>query len=441
MKNMNNKNKNINDLIDKGWGEMSKLLDERLPVYIEKSNRDKLKLAVSLIIFLVVFLGILLMNTKRNKNIVKITGEKNRTYLKNSNEFADFKNGLYDFSVDANLMNKIDNSNLMQPKDKTEIIGKSNITDNTIFRNNKKYTAIHENLKEKIKDIGQIIIEPKNDFLDYNTNRHEEEFLFTNNLNINSLVYCRIPVYIKDFVPVVSMVKHKVKEENTLSIEAAIVSENAQSFGGAEFSILYNYNLAGNLNLSSGVNISYLNKKRMANSFFRTYHLKDPLLNYNTENMDIESYLANFKSPVLRSIFIDKLIYIGIPVTLSFGRGKVKYNIGAKVAYLVSGTNYISKNEYHFGYNFVINSPYEFYNSNIYNKLDYGLKIGIDYNLTSKLSLSYYVNYSFSWIINSPNYQDLNFYPGALIVRYNEENRYDKNFYFGLGLKYQLMSK
>jgi len=437
MKTMNKRNKNINDLIDKGWNEMSNLLDERLPVPVKKSYGFRLKIAAILILLLVSASGVLYLSIQKEGKIGRAAKSINANIVQKTdiNHLYDSKKD--DQKSDEIIITDIKNRNLAYENNHLEIINKANDNNLVYVKNNTKYNNIVDNSPAIKSNITDIASEPLAVVLK-DLNKNKIAIYLIPKIGLNTIVNSRLALKIKDFAPVVSMVKHKVKEGNSLSFGINAVSENLQSLGGAEFSFLYNYNLLGNIFLNSGLELSYLTKSKMGNSFFRTYNIKDPLLNFNTENLDIDSYLANFKSPVLRSIFIDKLVYIGIPFSISANTKNLNYSIGFKVAYLVSATNYTSNNEYHYGYNFVIKSPYSFYNSNVYNKMDYGLKIALGYNLTSKLSLNYYLNYSFSWIINSPNYQDIDLYPNALIIKYNEENRYDKNFYFGLGLKYRM---
>ena len=432
MRAMNSKNKNINDLIDRGWHDMSNLLDEKLPVYIEKKFDFRLRAAVLLVLLFVAVSGVLYFNFQKDKTVLKSGMAGNQDYV-------------------GKLLKKIDT----ESTDNNSVENKNIAIEKNGLKNNRKIDNLNSNAVENPPEYGSAFVTKiKTDSKEWGKKTiletHTSNYLAINNnkigdavapvikLNSKELIYNHPQIYINDFVPVVSMAKHRVKGENSFSAGISVVSENIQSVGGAEFSLLYNFNLIGDVYLVSGLDISYLAKQRMSNSFFRTYNIKDPLLNFNAENLDNDLYLAYFKSPVIRSIFINKLLYIGVPLMVSVQKGKMNFNIGAKVAYLVSGTNYTSNNELYYGYNFVIKSPYAFYNSNVYNKLDYGLKIGLGYNLTSKLSLNYYLNYSFSWIIDSPNYQNVDIHPGALILKYNEENRYDKNFYFGLGFNYRI---
>lgn len=427
---------NDNQIIDKGWEKMKMALDQKMPIESLDRKPAYYLYALLTILFLLISVGIFyyssgFQNTNSTKPIPKtndsikyqIAQNINYANVKNANLKNDFARDIVEYKTER----KHFENNLKENKSTAR-------TNQVISLNNKKTAkpiAINDN---------EISLTTRNysDLADRNTfSRIFDEKILTNKMQL--LEIQKRHISIEDFKPgYFERVEIKKQPKFMHSLAIHLISENGQSFGGMEIAGLVKTKLLGKLYLSSGLNVNFLTKSGMQNSFFKTYNIKDPLLNFNTRFMRIEEYNANFNSPVLRSKFVKDLCYVGIPVLLNLDFNNLELDLGVKMSYMISGTNYYNDYNDLDRYNYLLKSSDIFYKAGIYNKLDYGMLFGVNYYFSNKIAISWKFDYSLSWIINSPSYQSDKLSQGLLIYKHNEENRYDKNVYFSLGLKYNL---
>lgn len=454
---MNENKENIEMLVEKGWQSMSNILDNKMPVSSKPVflTRKRVLLLVLLLIF-VSTAGIYYFKTLANTK----TNIKNNIQTEEQTQTTNYN--IAQINTNTDLDNEANQSEFSDEIVKNDNTYSSISQDITNSKKNRieKSSSINDISQSNFQNIIQNVF--KNTDLDKQLTSNKEENLEINNMSVeNSNLHkytlldkliTRLPTlqFIYSFDPEfeIQPVFHHLPisecSNNNFQLTLNAVSENVMSLGGLESGLLYKFGIGNNIGLVTGIEFSFFAKQGMQNSFFSTYNLSDPFLNgYNVNtNEETQSnnldYNQNFRSPALMSKFIDKLYYLGIPMSISYSKNKYSLLAGIKISYMFHGTNYIINKGEVGGHNVVILSPTAFYNGNVFNKIDYSFILSFDYYLTNKLALTSKINYAYSGIIKSPEIQiDPRKERFAVARSFDQvRERYDKNVYFGLGLKY-----
>lgn len=455
---MNENKENIEMLVGRGWQNMSKILDEKLPLVSKPAfySRNRILLLILLLIFVsvagVYYIASPSINNKNkiennkpienepqttNYNIAQINinadlpKDVNKSKLKDNKSNDDFTN---------NSMANVDNK---KSENYPNEISKINIKSENIFKNTRENDFINKNNKKRLSDIIQLQVSSK---IQKKESIRSLALIDRIDSRPSTLYYNYSLSPEFEIKPVFRHLQIVDCGNNNIQMTLNAVSENFISLGGMESGVFYKFGIGKNIGLVTGFEFSFFAKQGMQNSFFSTYNLSDPFKSGYIENSnegtqsDNLNFNQNFRSPALMSRFINKLYYIGFPMSISYSKNKYSVLAGIKISYMFHGTDYtINKGEVG-GHNVVILSPTAFYNGNVYNKIDYSFVFSFDYFLTSKLALTSKINYAYSGIINSPEYQIDPRTERFAVARSLDQikERYDKNVYFGLGLKYVL---
>jgi len=433
-------NKNI---IDKGWQQMKITLDKNMPVVSPYKKPNYFLYALLLIPFL--FIAISVYYFSSDYKSANPAQSPKIMYDSVNYQIADINNSPN--NINSRFNNKIKVENAQQKIAKTSNTNSKFESKNGSKKQKKYKFGDSEKNNKFIANVNTDESRTKEILFNLNeTDIYSNSFVENRKIKISNLLtnlnIIEIPsnnITIQNFNPkyfVHKTLRNKKKYHHFLALN--LITENGKSFGGVEFAAMVKTKLFGKFSLSSGLDFDYLSKSGMENSFFKTFNIKDPLINFNTRNMKLEEYNANFNSPVLRSPFVKDLFYMGLPVVLNLDIADFEIGLGTKLSYMILGTNYYNDYNDLERYNYLLKSSDNYYKTGIYNKLDYGLIMGVGYSLTDKFIISWNFDYSMNWIISSPNFQSDKNSSGLLIYRYNEENRYDKNVYFSLGLKYKI---
>lgn len=437
-------------LIDKGWNEMSTLLDREMP--LDKSVKSNSSTVFALLLLLL-FLGIgggYYMTINNKAHLKKDTIEKKKS-ISNKNNFADIVASSSNYpvgkknSINKNNNNTIDQKALDKSKknqddskgleNKIQLIVSTGIYDNALIGSftKMKSMAKYENampidkLDEKqltINKIDNIAMEVSG-----------EDFTL---------------LYTKKITPVYLHFKNKKHFSKTFSLGSAIVSENLTSFGGMESGVEFELGLTNKIGLTTGVDFSFFKKKGMHNSFLTNiFSVKPYDGRYEDDKVserDLFStrYKEQFniatRNPYTLSGFVDELYYVGLPVSIYYKAKNLRFSIGFKTSFLIYGTNFTSNKNFVGGQNYIISSNRAFINSKVYNRFDYSSFVAFDWRVYKNFSLSTKFSCSFVHILSDPEMQLKNISRSLFTFRTVDQykDRYDNNIYFSLGIKYKL---
>lgn len=459
MKDINNKD--MKDMIDKGWKDMSILLDEKMPVsHVKRSN--KLKYLLLLLLFAFGTGVYFILNDSFGK------GEINNHKI-DSNERKEAK----DINSFAKIELKDSKATTVSITPTTSIEG-TNL--NNKENNNDKIEAQRNLLdsdsnieKRNVKIKYKTTTENKNRFNKRSDSNNSDEFVKTKTEDptVERKSTKSFNQEITNKIALLSLNEIKV---NSIELPAPImssniffnrnrclkydlvfnlnaISENLKSLGGFNSGLTLNYNFNRSFSIETGLGFSYFQKRGMTNSFLTTFNIKpvfDPQRWDNPRQIgsrDNTAFNIGVRSPYVMSRFIRELYYIDLPISVRYRVNKYSVSLGMKASYLVSGTNYTANKDFYAGQNFVIYSNKAFYNSRVYNRLNYSLIFSFDYDITNRIKLSTGFNYSSTGLINRPENQlnKNNEFDYRIDEKYKD--RYDKNIYFSLGMKCRILSK
>ncbi len=440
---MNKYDKQNKEFVDRGWQQMSLLLDEAMPV---KKGYGIKKYLLLLLLLILVGVGAYFVVDNHNDKQQNIESKSAEYYAKNDIEKGNIdKNNKSEIvssesetvSALSDIQTDIDeNRNLSKTRqNKIQKENKNNQPRNyKNIKNTVDVTYNNQNLIVKntaaeilkIKPIEKNIEDNKNDLFITTQDITTRQSFISSNVNppdINRVFIAFVKKPCTDYL---------------YEIDLSVVSENLKSIGGFEIGINRNFALTDNFYIGSGLQYSFYKKYRTNTSFFKTYSKSS---DYNeTDNGTeggIENFNNNFRSPGVLSNFIDELHYLSIPVTVNYKTSKFIYSIGVRVSSMIYGKNYIADKQRLLDYNVIINSEDAFYDKGIFNKIDYSFALGVSYSLSKKLSISAKANYSYIGIINSGNISPRSSYQYMEARDIQFKGRFDKNVYLGLGIKYR----
>jgi len=455
-----NKDNELKDLIDKGWEDMSSLLDTAMPV--KKAKAFKRVYLLLLLLFVFSGIGYFAFDSFESKDKLKTkdVDSVKKDKLKNANSFVqlDSEKNIENTSIGEYKENLIQANSTGVPNyheigNVKEVISKS--TQNIIKNNNKIVSDNHlkqgkiadGNAKAENNSIGDYLV--MNEIIEKNRVKAHVEKEQTKEVTKLSVIGFKELKSKTDLKLPINFTFEKLENVTcsncAVDLNINLVSEDVKSIGGMAGDITYRYAINRRIGVSSGIGISYFRKQGMTNSFLTAFNIKsefDPRRldnSHGISNRDIFAYNSAFRSPYILSRFINELYYVDLPVSMYFKMKKFSISLGIKLSYLFTGTNFTSNKNFYAGRNIVIYSDKAFFNSNIYNKFNYSTVISFDYNITNKIILTSGFNYSSIGIIKNPEDQ-LNV-DGEIKQRSKYKDRYDKNVYLFMGMKYRINLK
>lgn len=466
-----NKDKNI-DIINRGWGEMSNLLDKAMPIGSTNSLFGRKRVAFLLLLFLFISIGgfFYIFNYSKLKKEHNEVIQKESIVNSSINSFAAIDNANSNGNANNNdNVNSNDDRNnqsfiqsedkIVEPKNETKQVRTINRPNNSdLVSRTSQRSSIKQNLVTVNKSIfkqGELAGNLKSNNITSLVDFHKREDIQITRLEaliIPKLENTYVLSYSDKIKPVLLFKNMRKCFGKALSFDLRGISEDFRSFGGIEGGFQYQIKMSNNIGVGIGVDFSYFRKQGMNNAFF-TNVLNHPDYDGSNELDKIrplgvntrykEEFNLTTRNPYTMSGFINELYYIGIPIGVFYNKNKFEIAFGLKIAYMLKGTNFTANKNLIGGQNYVIYSPAAFYNSNVYSRFDYSTYLAFDYSISRNIAITSKFNYSFSRIINSPKDQIQNNYRTAIIDviedRYN--NRFDSNTFFSLGLKYKFKNR
>ncbi len=437
---MSKYDKQNKELVDRGWEEMSLLLDEAMPVKKGYSAKKYLFLLLLLIlagggVYFTVdsHYGRQDSEYESIEEYTKIDTKKANTDQNNKSQISEIEE-----EIGSSISNTEQDANGNENFLKTRQIRIQKQNNNNKNSRLKNYESIENSVQVNHNDqelalintdetIAGIEQKEKNKLFKLTQHIATKQLFvrtYTNPLNIDRVFMAFVKSPCTDYL---------------YETDLNVVSENLKSIGGFEIGVNRNFALMDNFYISSGLQYSFYKKYRTNTSFFKTYMQSGDFGKpYGDNKGSVTSFNNNFRSPQVLSNFIDELHYLSIPVTVNYKTSRITYSIGLRVSYMIYGENYIADKQRFLDYNVIINSKDVFYNGDIFNKVDYSFTFGVSYSLSQKLYVSAKANYSYVGIINSDNISQGRYTRQYTLARDIQlRGRFDKNVYFALGFKYR----
>ena len=411
----------LDRMMYKGWKQMSKSLDDNIPVGgISHFHKFKYYYSAAIVFLFIIFSavwlndgGVLMHNrlvlnhkvkAKEGKNIVNINNSNELIipYIKKNNSFAVdnyFKSSIF------NIENHLVSENEYLQKQQKETVGMYGNFDRSIeFLPVNKHPKL-ENSADPLSNKLVLEIDQKRNSDLVNENPKEE-------LALNEF-------------------KH-----NTVSISFNSINEDFKSFGGIDGGINYAYKINKNIGFMTGIEHSLFSRDKME------YDLNNLQKAVSGEFIEDNRTLIYGQEQDLNSSQ-ERLYYVGIPLGFLYSIDKFTISAGVKFSYLISATDFSGsaspENQR------VMASIREVAPevSESYNKFNYSFIFGFEFHVLKDFSIFSRFNYAYSNIVNSYSYNENEI--GDLFIVSGFENNYreklDKNIYFGLGIKYDLAKK
>jgi hypothetical protein len=383
-------------LINKGWEQMNKTLDKEMPFRrIYFSIKNKYMYSIAVVLFLITFTFVFF-----NNDGVIIQSENNKL----ANNFRKIYNNNHEIIKGQTSLNTpfdLDNS--------------SNYIKDELISSKKNETTRNDKLNvEKIKILSAEV----------NFNRDNRE-ICSNNLKSDNNGIKKLDASIKEY-PLAKKIKH-----NNLSFSLNSINKDFSSVDGIDGAFNYTYAISDKIGISTGIEHTLLSEEINTDEekFFYSYYNNDI-------NDGSEDYV--FVKP---GSVNNKMYYLGIPVSLSYKFHKLAFSVGFKVSYLLN-EKYPEMPD--FGENFaefsiivLDNQKYKSENE----KFDYSLIFKLEYMVKKDISIFSKFNYSLKDVFSSPEKSKYDpYYPVAQSRNVNL-NAKPKDYYFGFGIKYDLMTK
>lgn len=242
-----------------------------------------------------------------------------------------------------------------------------------------------------------------------------------------------------------------VRCEPKYALSTGVISENLKSFGGVELGFDIYRPVRDKFALESGLFLQLFNKNGFSNSPAlstisdfdqnspgsaddRTSWVEDRY-QYEVQNSEI---VNNQVGAEYITGIVDNLYYLTIPLNLQYRINNTRLMAGVNASLLLRGTNRIHDyNDQYFNTVVLSNSVLE--KRNYFNRIDFGVQVGLETKIFKNLYLYGKYNYGLFQIINAEsaslrnstfkdNYREL--------YRQTPAQRVDFNRYFSLGVKY-----
>jgi hypothetical protein len=414
----------LEKIIEKGWVQMSKTLDETMPES-RFSHFQKYRYYYSTaMVFLIVTLSVVWFNDGTfviNKGLAFLN--RNNSTLQNKNSGDDnFKNLIVPYIIDdkafvvSNYKRSgfFDGENSSNSEYGTTRSQREMNSSNIYYNEENSLEPLPVNKNSEISN--NFIGENKNN-LPFNIERRINEELLSDRSN-NEM---------KDLV-------NNDFKRNTISISVNSINEDFKSFGGIDGGISYAYRLNKNIGFMTGIEHSLFSRNRMN---YDLQNFQKAVSNNENDKTIIAANEHNLNSNN------EKLYYVGIPFGFLYSIDKFTISAGVKFSYLISATNYSGSFSSENQQAMALIKDVTSNEAGIYNKFDYSFIFGFEFHVLKDFSIFSRFNYAYSSMINSYSYNE-NPIGDLFIVTGLENNlreKPDNNIYFGLGIKYDLAKK
>lgn len=223
-------------------------------------------------------------------------------------------------------------------------------------------------------------------------------------------------------------------KHNTISISVNSINEDLKSFGGIDGGISYAYRLNKSFGFMTGIEHSLFSRNKMS---YDLQNFQKAVSSSENDNTGLSGMEQNVNTNN------EKLYYVGIPLGFLYSIDKFTISAGVKFSYLVSATDYAGSYSREDQQAMALIKDVTANETGSYNKFDYSFIFGFEFHVLKDFSVFSRFNYAYSSMINSYSYNE-NPIGDLFIVSGLENNlkdKPDKNIYFGLGIKYDLAKK
>lgn len=385
----------LDRLINKGWEQMNKSLDKEMPVrqtYFHLKNKYFYSLTAVLLLLPITF----------------IFFNNNQLWFKNQSTAFTFKN---------NIPNIKD---IVKLTIKTTIPGSLKMNSTELIKNE----LISNDQPETARFIGHVSENIERKSIEVNINREIPE-IGINNINSEKNEIKDLRNLSNDY-PLIKKAKH-----NNLSFSLNSVNKDFISLAGLDGALSYTYAISEKIGVTTGIEHTLLSEEinNDEEKFFYNYYGVDI-------NDGSEDYV--FVKP---GSVNNKMYYLGIPVSLLYRVNNISFSAGFKVSYLLN-EKYPEIPD--FGENFAEFRIIAFENPKFKNekeKFDYSLIFKLDYKVKEDISIFSKFNYSLKDVFNSQDKSKYDPYYPVAQSRSAIPNDNSKDYYFGFGIKYDLITR
>ncbi|MEZ4906374.1 MAG: hypothetical protein R2771_01730 [Saprospiraceae bacterium] len=394
-----------NDILNRGWSEMSKSLDHNLPLKTNKFHfKSRYYYTAALVLLLIGSMMISVNNSTSffdkfsNNHISIVDSSENKNHKTNPKENEFLNSDINTDAINTNELNEI------------TINGYSQNTNNIIKP--KKIDIIQENQENRIIDLE-------------NSTGEDNFNNYTVNNQLNNSQY-------PDFG------KNKKIKHNTISISVNSINENFASIGGFDGGINYSYKMNNKIGFMAGIEHSIFSKSRIDYELDNSSNnIPIPVQRAETNNSELAGADENIQ---------DKLYYVGIPLGVMYSFNKFTLSAGVKVSYLLNNIYDENQNSDIVRNNNLssISLSDNYQNQSIYNKFDYSFILGFQYQVLKNVSVFSKLNLAYYNILNSNYYEQGNlsdYYIASDLNDNSSKEKKDRNIYFGFGVKYDIKKK
>lgn len=381
-------------LINKGWEQMSKTLDREIPVrnsYLSIKYRYVYSIAAVFLLLPIIF----------------IFFNNDQLWVKNN-------------SLVFHLKKDHNNSEIAKITIKTPEFNNSKAVNHQEFKKN-EFAPIDKHGSERF--VGYVADKINRLSVKVNTKSEKSE------IGINNIRYEEIENKdlrsLSNKYPLIKKTKH-----NNLSFSLSSINKDFSSVAGLDGGLNYTYALSEKLGVSAGIEHTLLSEEINTDDekFFYYY--------FNEGINGFEDYVYVKPGSVKNKIY-----YLGIPVSLLYQVNAFVFSAGFKVSYLLN-EKYPEIPD--FGENFAEFRIIAFENPKFKNdreKFDYSLIFKLEYMLKKDISIFSKFNYSLKDAFSSQSKSKYDPYYPVAQARSAVTNSNSKDYYFGFGIKYDLINK
>lgn len=385
------------DIINRGWVEMSKELDVAMPENANLNNGryPRLRLISSFVLVFIMSIFILshniivteklsiaqnITNSTHVKSVVKTENQKHIPKIIPRNKiYTDIS--LNHKNITISYSDKILSASIV---DLVPYIKENKDKDEHLIAANDFYNAKYLNDKE----------------IDY-TNKNED------NENQNSEN---------------TSVDIKTKKHNKLSLSISSINNDFSRFGGFDGGISYSYMMNRRIGIITGIEHSLLINNFMSSPETNNSQVLAMAIPANSTQ----------QTAIKENNSTDLSYFLGVPVGILYSIDNLSFMTGVKVSYLIHTSNLLN-NKLDTQNSLENFNEAEICTTRLYEKFDYSFIFGIEYRVLKDFSLFSKFNISYNNFTN--NYKAYNsLYQASLGLEKNKVT--NTNLYFGLGIKY-----
>lgn len=385
----------INQLINKGWEQMNKSLDKEMPVrhpYI--SIKNKFIYSIAVVFF---FLP-----------ITYIFFNNGHFWSRNSNPAFTFINGPK-------------NSEIANKKSKNRDYVKLKFVNSPEPVENK---IVYKDLNESERRIGNVAEKINPSSVGLFSNKEKPE-IRGNKINFEKIEASDLQSLNIDY-PLI-----KKNKQNNLSFYFNSVNKDFVSLAGLDGALSFTYAITEKLGFCTGIEHTLLTEE---------INIDEKKFIYNYYNIDL-NYGSKDYIFVKPGFVKNKMYYLGIPVSLLYRVNNVAFSAGFKVSYLLI-EKYPEIPD--FGENFEEFRIVAFENpkfKNVKDNFDYSMVFRLEFKVKDNISVFSKFNYSLKDVFNSQGKPKYNpYYPVAQSKSIIPDDN-SKDYYFGFGIKYDVITR